>query len=338
MKPRLFIGSSTEGLDVAYAIQENLNREIDVTVWNQDFFNLSNYPLEDLGNIKEFDFGLFVFTPDDVIKIRGVQSYTVRDNVLFELGLFFGRFERNRGFIITPVNYNDFHLPTDLIGIKPATYDSDRQDKNLKAALGSASNQIRNAINLHSEDIPFSSNKTSFHKNRGKNPHLLDIYLPKVKYEIALMAVQFNSIIHQSLRKLEEIASRGCKIKILMMAPENSKGCTNPNVKEYLSQRTYTNLHGRLKIAIDTFTEWLSSLNPEIRRNIEIRQYLEHPTMTLFFVDKDNEEGFLRVEALPYKFDAHDFPNYEIFKKDDADFYNLHIRSFNLLWEKSSIL
>jgi len=338
MKPRLFIGSSTEGLDVAYAIQENLNREIDVTVWNQGFFNLSNYPLEDLGNIREFDFGLFVFTPDDVIIIRGEQSYAARDNVLFELGLFFGRFGRNRGFIITPMDSSDFRLPTDLIGITPAIYDSNRQDGNLTAALGSACNQIRNAISQHSENIPPLSNKVSFHKNRGKNPHLLDIYLPRVNHEIAIMAVQFNSIIHQSLGKIEKVASMGRKIKILMMAPKNSKGNINPNVKAYLSQRTYTKLHDRLKIAIDTFTEWLSLLSPEIRQNIEIRQYIEHPTMTMFFVDKDSEEGFLRVEALPYKFDAHDFPNYEVFKKDDADFYNLHIKSFNLLWEKSLIL
>ena len=41
MKPSLFIGSSSEKLIYAYALQEQLSGSADVTLWNQGFFALN---------------------------------------------------------------------------------------------------------------------------------------------------------------------------------------------------------------------------------------------------------------------------------------------------------
>jgi Predicted nucleotide-binding protein containing TIR-like domain len=145
--PRLFIGSSAEALDVAYAIQENLDFDAETTVWSQALFQPSQSTLHDLlGALDRFDFAAFVFAPHDVIEIQGRVPATVRDNVIFELGLFFGALGLSRCFLVKPRDAEPLHLPTDLLGINPLLYAERRSDRNLIAALGPACNQIRRAF------------------------------------------------------------------------------------------------------------------------------------------------------------------------------------------------
>src|SRR4029450_6396255 len=115
MKDSLFIGSCSEDLNVAYAIQRNLDPNFEVTVWTQGIFQLSQFTMESiLDALDTSDFGVFVFAPNDITKMREAEYQTVRDNVLFELGLFIGRLGRERSFIILPRSIENFHLPTDL--------------------------------------------------------------------------------------------------------------------------------------------------------------------------------------------------------------------------------
>ncbi len=145
-KARLFIGSSVEHLDIAYAAQEELERSAEVTVWTQGIFAPSASTMSSLFDaLDSYDVALFVFAPDDVLRMRGKQVDVARDNVVFELGLFIGRLGLARVFFLTPRD-TALHLPTDLLGITPLTYDAHRTDSNLRGALGPACNQIRNLL------------------------------------------------------------------------------------------------------------------------------------------------------------------------------------------------
>lgn len=146
MKPKIFIGSSVEGLNVAYAMQQNLTHDAESTVWDQGVFELSKTTIESLNKIvNSVDFAILVFSPDDEIIMRDETSSVVRDNVLFELGLFIGKLGRERVFFVVP-NGSDMRIPTDLVGVTPGHYDPKREDKSYQAATGAVCNQIRNQI------------------------------------------------------------------------------------------------------------------------------------------------------------------------------------------------
>jgi hypothetical protein len=103
----------------------------------------SQFTLEGLiEQLNSSDFGVFVFSPDDIAVIRGKEDMVARDNVVFELGLFIGRLGRERSFVIAPRLQDTLHLPTDLLGLTALMYDPNRSDKNLVAALGAACRQI----------------------------------------------------------------------------------------------------------------------------------------------------------------------------------------------------
>jgi tetratricopeptide (TPR) repeat protein len=146
VKPKIFIGSSVEGLSVAYAIQQNLTHDAEPTVWDQGIFDLSQTTMESLTKaVDESDFGVFVFSLDDVTKMRGSDHSTVRDNVIFEFGLFTGKLGRDRVFFVTP-DGSELRLPTDLLGVTPGVYNPNREDGRLQAATGPACNQIREVM------------------------------------------------------------------------------------------------------------------------------------------------------------------------------------------------
>lgn len=143
-KPNIFIGSSVEAINIAEAIQENLQYTCNVEVWSQGTFKPSSTTLDDLINtLERFDYGLFIFAPDDLTKLRDKTYNVVRDNVIFEMGLFIGGLGKERTFYVKP-NNEEVHLPTDLLGFTPLQYDSSHP--NLIASVGPVSTAIKRRI------------------------------------------------------------------------------------------------------------------------------------------------------------------------------------------------
>lgn len=150
-RPRIFIGSSTEGLDVARAVEQNLCREHEVTCWDH-MFKLGRTVYDELlTTSRTFDFAILVVTPDDITRVRGQEHQTARDNVILELGLFLGLLGPDRTFVLLPQNSSGLKLPTDLLGVVHGTYDDTRSDGQLRPAVSPFTTDIRNAIRAHAK-------------------------------------------------------------------------------------------------------------------------------------------------------------------------------------------
>jgi hypothetical protein len=198
-KPTMFVGSSVESLDIAYAIQENLEHTVDVTVWDQGVFIPSHYNLESIIDAaQDFDFGAFIFSPDDIIVIREQEKMAVRDNVIFELGVFIGRLGKSKCFIIKPREEKDLDLPSDLLGLVPLTYSTTRDDDNLKAALGPACNQIRKVIEISgsnpSSDIEETPLQSDSPNNEQDSRVMLTAWLKQSINNINNVALNYNKL------------------------------------------------------------------------------------------------------------------------------------------------
>jgi len=137
-KPRLFIASSVESLPIAEAVNANLDHDFEVTIWKNGTFKLSSSTVEDLvEKSSTVDFALFIFAPDDIATIRNRNEHIVRDNVIFEMGLFVGAIGKSRSFVLKPRDI-EMHLPTDLLGVTPADFDANRSDEDLISATNRA--------------------------------------------------------------------------------------------------------------------------------------------------------------------------------------------------------
>lgn len=135
MKPRIFIGSSSEGLGVVKRIKEFFSPDYNCYLWTDDIFKNNESFLETLmKSASLFDFSFMVFAADDLISVRGDIFEEPRDNVLFEYGLFLGRVGVDRAFVIAEDTAN---LPSDLLGITVTKYKANTSNDGTKVATPS---------------------------------------------------------------------------------------------------------------------------------------------------------------------------------------------------------
>jgi Predicted nucleotide-binding protein containing TIR-like domain len=144
-KPTVFIGSSSEQLPTAYALKGCLEPFAIATVWNEGALELNESIFGALLKATDrFDFAVFIFDADDVAMIRKSKVGVVRDNVLFEFGLFTGRIGTGRAFWVSDRDSTKSHIPADLAGIIHLSYAKPSQltEKNLRLALVEACKQL----------------------------------------------------------------------------------------------------------------------------------------------------------------------------------------------------
>lgn len=114
-RPSVFLGSSKEGEAVGEIIIGELKDMADCVLWSKDFFKLNVSSFDNL--CKEaisFDFAVLVATKDDKSIIRKKKHLVIRDNVVFEYGLFSGAIGRQKTFIVVQEGTK---IPSDWSGI-----------------------------------------------------------------------------------------------------------------------------------------------------------------------------------------------------------------------------
>ncbi len=101
-RPKIFIGSSVEGLSIAKTVKKHLGTCFEVDIWDEENkFQFNQSTFDSLINDSNFyDFAIFIATPDGKHTFRRKTYKCTRENVIFEFGLFLGRLGLNRTFIL----------------------------------------------------------------------------------------------------------------------------------------------------------------------------------------------------------------------------------------------
>lgn len=131
-RPVVFIGSSKEALPIAERVRDLIRYSAQVRLWDSSF-SPGEWTLQAiLDHAQDSDFGVFLMAPDDNTVLRGKRQWTVRDNVLFEAGIFMGAIGPKRTFLLWPSNaFGHLRLPSDLAGMTTLSY---RYGKPIQAA------------------------------------------------------------------------------------------------------------------------------------------------------------------------------------------------------------
>jgi len=144
-KPKIFIGCSTERLNISKELKKTLEAKIDATctIWDHfGVFKMNKSSLESLLKGRFFyDFVILIATKDDSSWIRRKLKKVPRDNVIFEFGLYIGALGDSRTFILQEDGTN---LPSDLRGLTVPRFSVKRN--NLTAQIEQFSSVIQESL------------------------------------------------------------------------------------------------------------------------------------------------------------------------------------------------
>lgn len=169
---RVFIGSSTEASGYAGIINDILNDDIKINnrplrsnTWRDIFMGglvVSVTTLDTLMQLfKNYNFGVFLFMPDDITTSRNKEQSSVRDNVLFEYSLFLGLKGVHNCCMVFPGDDIKTKKTSDLDGLN-----------------GVAIDRLLELINGNDE---INNNMQSFNYNRSRLYYLLENFMIIIK-------------------------------------------------------------------------------------------------------------------------------------------------------------
>jgi hypothetical protein len=338
-RPRVFIGSSGAGRDIAKALEMALSKSMECKLWFQDVFVPSRTTIEDLEAIarSEVDLAVFVLTPDDM-RDRGAGLRSVaRDNVIFELGLFMGALGRNRTFGLI-CSHCKLDVPTDLLGVTWATFNNPHAEaaesgatavlEKLSVALRPAVDQIQGAAmekrgmasgdDAQTEAIRTYSTRGLVTRRDWNNV----VRSSRAALWLYGMAELGYASDDETPSILEEAASAGCDIRVLLLDPAFD-GMARIDAQEGYPQGA---LAMRIQAALSKFQRIAASAGDRVR----IRTYDSAPTVSLV-------RGDDRMMVTPYVryLTGDNSPTIELQRSTQNGMFDRYVRHVESVWAEA---
>lgn len=262
MKRKLFIGSSTEGLENAKLIKKEIEKQcgdwIDISIWNEgNIFELNSSTLDSLIKCTMlYDYAILVASNDDIINYRGTQKSAARDNIIFEAGLFLGAIGKNRTFIVVDKNIG---LPSDINGITIIFYDQNISCDDIVNKI----NETKHSCQL--KLLPSAALALGYFENYIMN-FCKKKKLSKLK---VILPIHFNNIYDEILSYKIKYGSNNCILPINYLRPIGYKYAK--------IKKTYwdipTTLQTIYKLVNNVITNTEIGHNPECDRLLEKEIY-----------------------------------------------------------------
>ncbi|MEO8433674.1 MAG: TIR domain-containing protein [Pyrinomonadaceae bacterium] len=144
-KPRVFVSTSSAGVELAYALQENLEDDAEIVLWMESFSPGTATYESLLETLKSSDFAVIAFSKDDLVR-RSPRASQPDVNLIFEIGLLVATLGVDRTFLLVPKKLENL-LPTDLKNVNLLKFEPQSSYTDLQSALQLPCRRIRRIIN-----------------------------------------------------------------------------------------------------------------------------------------------------------------------------------------------
>lgn len=237
-KPQVFIGSSGSAYQLALNVAAALKGVALPDPWN-DSLELTRTIFDELvTKANQVDFAVFVFQPDDLVERHDGKTYkAVRDNVLFEFGLFLGVLGRGRTFGLMPEGAQT-SLPADFGGVLFCTFDSEHPNPAQSVAIACA-----NIISKISELGPRDHTPEFFADLAAASPAIVTSVKASSAPRLEIIASTGNAVVTDVIQKIRRLS---LKLTLHLVNPDSPNKDSLPNhwpdesrqTLKFLSQKT----------------------------------------------------------------------------------------------------
>lgn len=234
MKPRLFIGSSSEGLKTAKFLQKQLAEITECEIWNEGVFGLNESYFETLIKIPNlYDFALLIATKDDRTKSRNKLFNAPRDNIIFEFGLFLGKLHRKRVYILQE---EEVKLPSDLLGITVLKFRRNSNDNRPSASLKKSTEKLLLIIKEEGDRFIYTVLPSTALAQGYFNNFILPVSKNLVTEKSVWLKNDSNEIILDQEWKKEKKLKEWKKFELIIIVPDDLFIDYQDRIREFITE------------------------------------------------------------------------------------------------------